>query len=217
MRPVAALFVSFWLLCSPAPAAGQSGPQPSLGARAFVTFERTSMDASSTFKAITGSSSFFGLGGGGEVLNVWRNVFARVGVSTTAQTGERAFLVGGALISTGVPIEIRVTTVEISAGWRNSPKRYPKVAYYGGAGLLATRFSEASSFAEPGDDSTGTFRGYTLFAGVDAAVSKFVLVGAEVQFRAVPDAIGDGGLSQAYGERSLGGFAVRAMVGVRVK
>jgi hypothetical protein len=54
-----------------------------------------------------------------------------------------------------------------------------------------------------------------VFGGLDVTVWKVVYAGAEVQYRLVPDALGEGGVSKEYGETDLGGFVVRVMFGVR--
>jgi hypothetical protein len=59
--------------------------------------------------------------------------------------------------------------------------------------------------------------GYSVQGGVEFALAKWLTAGIEGQYRAVPDALGEFAVSKAYGESDLGGFAVRAMIGVRFK
>jgi len=42
-----------------------------------------------------------------------------------------------------------------------------------------------------------------------------VFAGAEVQYRLVPNALGEGGASQDFGETDLGGFVFRVLFGFR--
>jgi hypothetical protein len=44
---------------------------------------------------------------------------------------------------------------------------------------------------------------------------SWVIAGAEVQYRTVPDALGEGGVSQVFGDTDLGGVTVRVLVGIR--
>ena len=79
-------------------------PKPKMNFRAFGTFEVEMMSASDTFKAVTGSSSVIGYGGGGEVLNLWKTLFVRGDIVLSSTSGERAFAIGDEVISTGIPI-----------------------------------------------------------------------------------------------------------------
>jgi hypothetical protein len=54
-----------------------------------------------------------------------------------------------------------------------------------------------------------------MFAGVEVAFLDWIVAGAEVQYRSVPDALGDGGVSEVYDEDDLGGVTVRGLLGVR--
>jgi hypothetical protein len=60
-----------------------------------------------------------------------------------------------------------------------------------------------------------TKSGAFLFGGVEFGAWKWVTVGAEAQYRSVPDAIGEAGVSAAFDETDLGGFTFRIMFGVR--
>jgi opacity protein-like surface antigen len=86
---------------------------------------------------------------------------------------------------------------------------------YGGGGFLFVNYRETSTFSEPEDDSSESFNGYLVFGGVDVTVWKLIYAGAEVQFRMVPDALGEGGASREFNETDLGGFVVRMLFGVR--
>lgn len=190
-------------------------PKPKMGFRGYFIVENTAMSASSTFNAVFGSSSMVGFGGGGEVLNLWKKVFARVAVTSASNTGSRAYFTGVDLIPTNVPVEVGITTVELSAGWRQSLKKHPRFAFYGGGGVVIANYRETSSFAQPGDDSAQGDSGYSVFGGMEVTVWKYVIAGVEGQYKSIANALGEGGLSKAYGEDNLGGAAIRGMVGVR--
>jgi opacity protein-like surface antigen len=156
-----------------------------------------------------------GFGGGGEVLNLWKKVFVRAAVTSASNTGSRAFLLDVGLVSTNVPVEVSITTTELSAGWRQTLRKHPRFSFYGGGGLLIANYKETSSFAQAADDSTLGSNGYSLFAGMEAVVWKYVIAGVEGQYKSIGDVLGEGGLSKAYSEDNLGGAAIRGMVGVR--
>lgn len=204
-------------------------PKLPLGVRAFFAAESESLRASSTFKALTGSSTMTAFGGGGEILNLLKRVFVRVGMTSGSRDGERAFVIDGQVVSTGVPMTIDLRTFELAGGWRMElgpgsnpaapvkPPARPRYAIYFGAGLLSTRLSETSTFAGPGDDDENSFKGYSVFGGLDAAIWSRFGASLEAQYRTVPDALGDGGVSQAFGETNLGGVVVRGLISFRVR
>lgn len=190
-------------------------PKPKMGFRGYFIVENTAMSASSTFNAVFGSSSMVGFGGGGEVLNLWKKVFVRAAVTSASNTGNRAFLLDAGLVSTNVPVEVSITTVELSAGWRQTLRKHPRFSLYGGGGLIIANYTETSSFAQAADDSTLGSNGYSVFGGMEAVVWKYVIAGVEGQYKSIGGVLGEGGLSKAYAEDNLGGAAIRGMVGVR--
>ena len=60
-----------------------------------------------------------------------------------------------------------------------------------------------------------SFSGYFVFGGVEVPIWKWIFAGAEAQYRSVPDALGDGGVSEHFGESDLGGTVLRVMIGIR--
>jgi opacity protein-like surface antigen len=191
-------------------------PRKPIGARAFFIVDAEFMSASQSFSATTGSSTMIGFGGGGEILNVWKSIFARVAFSTASKSGEFGHVVSGEFISTGFPVDFGVNTFELGAGWRTYLKKHPKIALYGGGGLLFVGYSETNSF-EPSLNVSERFTGYSAQGGLEYALSKWLTAGVEGQYRGVPDALGEFAVSKAYGESDLGGLAIRGMVGVRFK
>ncbi len=205
-------------------------PRAPLGYRAFFTLDTEMMTASQSFRAVTGSSAMIGFGGGGEVLSVWHGLFVRGAVSAASKSGERALVAFGEVIPTGQTVDIGLTTIEIGAGWRMYPKKHPKMALYGGGGLLVARYSETSPNAVGDENVKQSFRGFSVQGGLESALSKVMTFAVEGQYRAVPNAIGQGGVSRTFveaagaslsglspKEASLGGFTIRVMVGIRIK
>ena len=97
---------------------------------------------------------------------------------------------------TEVPVEVGITTVEFSGGWRQTLRKHPRFALYGGGGVIVANYDEKSSFAQSGDDSTLGYTGYSLFGGMEVTVWKYVIAGVEGQFKSVADALGEAGLSE---------------------
>lgn len=199
----------------PQRAPAKPAPRPKLGLQVAVTFEREAMTASQTFEATLGKASLSGWGAAGDVRHVWRNAFARVAVSRMSDVGTRAWVLNGTVIPLGIPLDLSLTNVEAGGGWRFKARQWPRVEFYGGASALFVVYREDSKFAQSSENSAETFRGSAVFAGVDVVIWKWVIAGAEFEYRDVGNALGAGGISQIYGERSLGGSAVRVLVGVR--
>ena len=80
---------------------------------------------------------------------------------------------------------------------------------YVGAGIGAYFYKEESDFDESGDDIESSHAGYLGVAGVEFGVSRRIFTAFDVQYSHVPGILGDGGLSQEFGDDSLGGLAVR--------
>ena len=186
-----------------------------MGVRLFVTADRLSMSASGTFDAVIGKSQFTAVGGGVEVTNLVSRVFARVAFSTTSAVGERAVIINNRPFPLGIPLELKMSPVEVAAGWRQRLDRRGRFVGYGGAGWLGVGYQETSEFGSGDDNTDERFSGYLVFGGVDVDLWKGVFAGVEAQYRTVPDAIGDGGISRQLGETDLGGSVLRVMFGFR--
>jgi hypothetical protein len=156
-----------------------------------------------------------GLGGGFEVLNLWSGMFARLNFSVASAAGERVILFENGAIPTGIPLHVKLNPLEAGAGWRSDLGRRRLVGVYGGASLLRMRYRQTSDFAQPDEDIDETFNGLSAFGGVDFTIARWVMIGAEGQYRLVPDGLGQDGSSKAFGESDLGGLTFRVMVGIR--
>ena len=188
---------------------------PDFGFRAFGHYEMVSMTASNTFDAVLGTSSLMGPGGGGEVTGIWKGLFVRGGFSQMKDSGSRAFVFNGDVIPLNIPLTVKIRTIELGGGWRFVLPKAPRFAVYGGGGGLFINYDESSAFAGTGENVSESFNGYMAFGGVEVALWKWIFVGAEGQYRAVPDAIGAAGISDVFNESDLGGTVVRVLFGVR--
>ena len=189
--------------------------KPKPGFAAFGLFDYEQMAASDTFNAIFDKSSLTGFGFGAEGVNLYGGLFARVTFSRSSDTGSRVAIIDNQPVSLNIPLELTLTTTEAAGGWRFAMDRLRKYNAYGGAGVLFVSFKETSQFAESGDEDKETFTGYDFFGGIDATLAKYLFAGAEVQYRIVPNALGEGGASQDFGETDLGGFVFRVLFGFR--
>lgn len=196
-----------------------------LGFRAYaVPYEWQRMTASETFTAVLDRPTLIGFGGGVEIHRIAGGLFARAGITLNRATGERVAIVDDQVISFDPPIELTLTMmpVELGAGWRFSGRSRPgrtagasRVVPYLGGGFLLVRYREQTAFDQDDEGEFETFRGYFGMGGLEFAAGGGVVIGGEVQYRLVPDALGAGGASAYYEETDLGGVAVRILIGFR--
>jgi hypothetical protein len=212
MRRVFA-FLILALAGAAAPAAAQS--ERTIGVRAFGHYEMVSMAASRTFDAVIGTSSLRGAGGGAEAIGIWKGLFVRGAVSQMKDSGQRAFVFGNDIIRVDVPLDVKIRTVELGAGWRVPLGEAERFTVYGGGGVLFLKYDETSNFAAANENVNESFNGAVAFGGAEVAIWKWIVAGVEAQYRSVPDALGAAGISQLVGESDLGGTAVRVLFGVR--
>jgi hypothetical protein len=191
-------------------------PPARIGFRAFGHYELVSFAAKETFDAVFGRSTMEGPGGGGEVTGLWKGLFVRGAMSQMSDTGTRAFVYGNEVIPLNIPHTIKIRTVELGGGWRVQPRRVPRLAVYGGGGMLFVNYDQTSDFAEAGENASESFNGTMIFGGAELTIWKWLIAGAEAQYRAVPDALGgEDSISELYNETDLGGATIRVLFGIR--
>jgi len=200
---------------SPATSGPRAWTEYGSGFRAYVIFDQVSFTAEKTFDAVLGKTRLSALGVGGEV-RFWKGLFVRGSYSAMDATGERAFVVGGQVIPVGIPLTLEMKPFEFSVGWRLPLDRAQRFVAYGGGGSLYVKYRQTSDFAEPGENIDEAFTGQLAFGGLDVRIWKWVSAGVEVQYRTIPDALGqEGSVSADFEETNLGGTAIRFMVGIR--
>jgi hypothetical protein len=179
-----------------------------------ITGERFS--ASNTFRTVFGQS-FEPMWGGGLELVFPAGLYVDVTASRFGKTGQTAFFFNGQGFGLGIPLEVTVTPIEVSAGYRftlTSPNAVP----YVGAGVGSYGYHEQSSTVglSSSETSNAVFDarhlGFLAVGGVDVRVSRWISVSGDVQYTRVTGVLGRGGVSQQAGETDLGGVAVRARV-----
>ena len=101
--------------------------------------------------------------------------------------------------------------VDIAGGWRFV---FGRVSPYAGAGVSLIAYEETADFAASGDNVSESKTGPLFLAGVDVAVIRWLHAGAEFRYRSVKGVLGDGGVSDIFGEDQLGGYALAVRISV---
>ena len=183
-----------------------------LAPRGYLTYGSTVFAATDTFEAITGESSKTSVGFGGALNGIWRGVFVDVGFNQQKLDGTRVFIDNGIVFPLDIPVEITMRPIDLAAGWRFKAGR---LSPYVGAGVSFISYEESAEFANPGDDISDSKSGAMFLAGIDYAIIRWLHAGGEFRYRSVKGVLGDGGVSDTYGDDQLGGysFALRISVG----
>jgi hypothetical protein len=194
-------------------AQAQAPADNGIGIRGLFSFGITQVGAPESFEAVTGNTQLSNLGGGAQVTNLWRGVFAEVSFDRSTTAGERVFIHEGTVFPLGIPIDISMNALDVIGGWRfvnNS-----RVTPYAGAGYSLMGYKETADFAQPGDDVDDSGTGAVVAGGVELRIARWIHVVGDVRYRAVSGALGNGGVSAEFGEEALGGlsFGMRVAVG----
>jgi opacity protein-like surface antigen len=225
-------------------------PRKPVGFRGYFISDVTFMTANQSFDAVLGASKFVGVGIGVDITNIYKDVFVRLTYASFGGDGSRVLVDSGQVLPLDIPIRVRVKPLDLSVGWRFTPKpkaptpprpgapppptpppppparpgarpgtapaqKVSRFTPYMGGGLVFIRYEEESDVPTPGDNTSAHFTGYNVFGGVDISLAKHITAGGEVQYRAIPNALGDAGVSQTYGETDLGGIVIRFMIGLK--
>lgn len=198
---------------APQPAAGSR--EPALRANVLFLLGMQWLTARDSFDAILDTHSGLVFGGGGEVA-LRSGLFVRGDVSRFRKTGERVLVANGQVFRLGQPLTVTLTPIEFTGGYRFFTQRRPaargglRLLPYAGGGVGVVRYREESESDRSGETISDSFTSYHVLGGVDVPFSRMFSAGAEIQQRWVPDGLGAGGASQAFGETDLGGTSVRA-------
>ena len=181
----------------------------SIRAEGFFTGQWFS--ASQTFDAVFGSA--FGPFVGGGVVLEEKGFFFDVNASHFSKTGQRAFVSNGQAFPLGIPLTASLTPVEVTFGYRF--RRREPIMPYLGAGFGAYSYSETSPSNAAGEDVDAHHAGYLFVGGAEFRIHRLVGIAADIQYTGIPGILGNGGISQAFGETNLGGtaFHIKVLVG----
>jgi opacity protein-like surface antigen len=186
--------------------------KPKVGVRAIADIGAVWMTASESFKAVTDTNWRMQYGGGLQVVNIWRGLYAEATVGGSQLSGSRVFVYQGTVYDLGIPTTITFVPIDAGAGWRFRHSR--KVHSYIGGGVEFLKYKEESDFAEAGDNVDETFTGFYAAGGVEFLLAKWLHLRGEVRYTGVPNAIGAGGVSVDFNETDLGGVAAAVKLAI---
>ena len=207
------------LLVTAVSAAAQARPSRPTTSRSveiggYVMVGQFSFAASESFDAILGTTAGPIFGGGATVGLPFGGLFVDIGAWQYSDSGERALVLDGQVIPLGIPLDVTIVPIEISAGWKFRMRKLPKLIPYVAGGYTSFGYKETSSFAGSGEGADDRFGGYHLRGGAEFKVTRWLGVAGELAWTTVPDAIGTGGVSKAFTEHDLGGTSFRARITV---
>jgi opacity protein-like surface antigen len=180
----------------------------------YGMFGNITLTAQDSFDAITGAHSAPIYGGGARIGVPIGGLFFDVGAWRYHADGERVFPFGDQVFDLGIPLQITIVPVELSAGWQFRFRAMPKLIPYVAGGLTSMSYQETSDFATDAENVDERFSGYHLLGGAEYKVTKWLGVAGEFTWTTVPDAIGDDGVSAAFNETDLGGTTIRYKITV---
>jgi len=180
----------------------------------FAMFGQINFAASESFDAIIGDPAGPLLGGGAHVGLPFGGLFVEVGGWKFNDDGERAFVSNGQVVSLGIPVEITLTPIEISGGWRFRFNKIPRLLPYAAGGFSSYGYKETSQFAATTEDLEERFNGYHILGGAEVKLLRWLGIAGEVAWTTIPDSIGEAGVSAAFNETDLGGTSFRMKITV---
>ena len=190
-----------------APASAQD-----ISVRGFGSFGAVLFTAHDSFEAVLGQPAGPIFGGGGQVL-LPLGIYAEVGFRQFKRSGERVFVgPNDEVFRLGIPLQVTIQPLDITVGYRI--RNWRKVIPYAGGGFSSYRYKETSDFSDPGEDIDERFTGFHIVGGAEYQVQRWVALGGEVSWSSIPDALGQGGASAAFGEDDLGGTTFRVKISV---
>ena len=185
----------------------------SLGIRGYATFGVAQLAAKDSFEAVADTSQQPVFGGGVQITNIWKGVFADLGVAQIQTIdGERVFIEDGDVLEVNIPLEVKMRPVDLAAGWRLA---FGRVSPYVGAGVTFFRYEETAEGNDPDENVDESKSGPLFLGGVDVSILSWLHAGGEIRYRQVTGILGLGGVSAEFGEDDAGGLtaAVRISIG----
>jgi hypothetical protein len=203
------LLASLWLLSLTPGAVSAQG----IDIKGYGMVGGVNFSAADSFDAIFGSSSGTIFGGGAEVGLPWGGLYVGVGAWRFSADGERVFVSDSEVFPLGIPLTVEITPFELTGGWRFKGLSSRLVPYVGG-GWSSYAYTETSDFAEAAENVDERFNGWHILGGAEFRLTRWLGVGGEIAFSSVPDALGAGGVSEAFDETNLGGTTYRLKISV---
>jgi len=197
------------LQTSPATTSRPPTPGDPLLLRGFGQAGGTLFSARDSFEAILGSALGGVFGGGGQ-LALGNGLFAQVGIDRFRKTGSRALVSGEQIFRLGIPHVITVTPIQATVGYR-IPGAHRTIPYVGG-GIGWHAFEETSPDFQGAGDVSDSAIGYHVLGGAEYRIAGWMWLAGEVQWTAVPNVLGEHGVSAVFEEDDLGGATFRFKV-----
>ena len=157
-----------------APAMVTDAHAQGVGIRGLVSFGAVQMTAKDSFDAVFGTSTINEIGGGVQVTNLWRGVFAEVSGGRSKETGERVFVHDGTVFPLGISLEATLTPLDIVGGYRFN--RGGRIVPFVGGGYTSMAYQETSPFAIAGDDVDERYGGFVALGGVEVRTFNWLHV-----------------------------------------
>ncbi|HEX7086918.1 MAG TPA: hypothetical protein VF198_11175 [Vicinamibacterales bacterium] len=200
----------------PAPMAPTSEPAPArsgIGVQGFGLIGVNMPVPVESFEAVGLPTRPSEVGGGARVTRLWRGLFAQAAWSHWKESGERSFIdSAGRRFPLGIPLDVEVSFLDISAGWRFEGRS--RFIPYLGAGAGVAKYRESSLFDASGENVDTRQTSYHVLGGADVRLARWLWVGGEARYRFVPGILGEGGVSAELDEREFNGAAVTARIAV---
>lgn len=181
-------------------------PRDAIVMRGFGQAGGTLFTAKDSFETILDTALGTVYGGGGQVA-FGSGLFAQVAVERFRKTGSRALVSGEQVFRLGIPHVITVRPIQFTVGYRD-PRAQRTVGYAGG-GIGSYAFEERSPDLGGAGDLDKTEIGYHVVGGAEFRIAPWIWLAGEVQWAAVPNAIGERGISAIFEEDDLGGTTFR--------
>jgi opacity protein-like surface antigen len=184
----------------------------SLGIRGYAMFGIAQLAAKDSFEAVADAAQQPVFGGGVQVTNIWKGVFADLGVAQIQTVdGERVFIDDGDVLEVNIPLEVKMRGVDIAAGWRLA---FGRVSPYVGAGVTLFKYEETAEGNDPDENVDESKSGPLFLGGVDVAILSWLHAGGEIRYRQVTDILNLGGVSAEFGEDNAGGLAAAVRISI---
>lgn len=179
--------------------------------RGFGQYAGTLFTARDSIEAVLATSLGRSFGGGAQV--VFRNgLFAQGSIDRFEKTGSRVVASNRQLFRLDVPNTVRITPIATTIGYRDA--RSDHSIGYVGTGVGWHMLEERSPALAAGDVRQRHV-GFHVVGGAEYRVNSSLWLAGEVQWTTVPDALGQSGIGQTFGETDLGGttFRVKVFIG----
>ena len=198
------------LVATAATAGAQTSRSTEIGGYAMVG--HFNFAASESFDAVLGTHSGPIFGGGATIGLPFGGLFVDIGAWQYSNSGERVVALDGQVIPLGIPVDVTIVPLEISAGWKFRLRQLPKLIPYIAGGYTSFSYQETSSFAGTDEDVDDQFGGFHLRGGAEFKLTRWLGVAGELAWTTVPDALGTGCVSKTFNETDLGGTSFRARI-----